>query len=621
MKSSEVRKKYLEFFEKRGHKIIPSASLVPENDPTTLFTSSGMQPLIPYLLGQKHPEGSRLVNSQKSLRAEDVLEVGDNRHTTFFEMLGNWSLGDYFKQEQLPWLFQFLTDEVGIDPKKLYVTVFAGDEANGIPRDHESVEIWKKLFSQKDIEAKDVEILTEQKGGEIGMQGGRIFYYESKKNWWSRSGVPAKMPSGEPGGPDSEVFYEFEDVPHDKKFGQYCHPNCDCGRFMEIANSVFMEYQKQSDGTFKKLSQRNVDFGGGLERIVAAAINTSDIFKTDFFSDVINEMSVLSKKDYQGENAFSMRVIADHLRSSVFLIVDGVRPSNTDQGYVLRRLLRRAIRYSDKLGLPADSFSGLVPKIASVYSSFYQEITDRIEEILLIIREEENKFRKTLSNGLKIFEKLSVNNISGQDAFMLFSTYGFPVEVTEELAKEKGISVDIDSYNQEFKKHQDLSRTGGGQKFRGGLADHKEETVRLHTAHHLMLAALQKILGASVKQRGSNITAERLRMDFSFERKMTDDEKKQVENLVNEWIKAGYDVVRRDMPKDEAIKIGAEMEFGAKYSDMVSVYFVEDKSGNPVSKEFCGGPHVKNTSELSQFKIQKEEAVAAGIRRIKAVLL
>ena len=623
MTSNEVRQKYLKFFEERGHKIIPSASLVPENDPTTLFVSSGMQPLIPYLLGQKHPVGNRLVNSQRSLRAFDILEVGDNRHTTFFEMLGNWSLGEYFKKEQLPWIFEFLIGEVGLDPSKLFITVYSGDDRHGFPKDQESVQIWKKLFAEKGIEAKDIELTSEENAAGVGTQGGRIFYYRDK-NWWSRAGVPDNMPAGEPGGPSSEMFYEFSGVKHDKNFGENCHPNCDCGHFVEIGNSVFMEYQKQVDGSFKKLEQKNVDFGGGLERIVATSIDTPDVFQTDFFIPVITKMETLSGKDYKDKkNAYFMRIIADHLRAVSHLVESGIRSGNTDQGYVLRRFIRRSIFFSDKLGLPEYSLKDLISEVVRPYkdSGFYEDLYGGDLEIIQSeISNEEEKFRETLSKGMKIFEKISNKDISGSDAFMLFSTYGFPVEMTEELAKEKGISVDMEGYQKEFKKHQELSRSGSEQKFRGGLADHKEETVRLHTTHHLLLSALQKVLGSQVKQRGSNITAERLRIDFSFDRKMTDEEKKEVEDRVNSWIDAGLDVVRRDMSKEEAINLGAEMEFGAKYGDMVSVYFIEDKNGTPISKEFCGGPHVKNTSELGKFKIKKEEASSAGVRRIKAVL-
>lgn len=626
MKAEDVRKKYLKFFEEKGHKVIPSSSLVPENDPTTLFTGSGMQPLIPYLLGEPHPLGEKLTNSQKCFRAEDIDEIGDNRHTTFFEMLGNWSLGGYFKQEQLPWFFEFLTEVIGLDPNKLYVTVFAGDEALGISKDVESVEIWKRLFKESGIEAKDVHIGSEKDGYEKGMQGGRIFYYDAAKNWWSRSGVPSNMPAGEPGGPDSEVFYDFG-TEHDSKFGKHCHPNCDCGRFLEIGNSVFMEYKKNNDGSFEKLAQKNVDFGGGLERITAASNNDPDVFKIDLLLSIVRKLEELSGLKYNDSKQKSFRVIADHIKGAVFMIADGVRPSNTERGYFVRRLIRRAVRHTDILGIKAGMLSSLVEPLISNYGDAYSEIIDNKTLIEEIIQGEEEKFRETLERGLKEFEKinrgldsLKLYCVSGAQASTLSSTYGFPIDMTVELAKEKGKTVDIEGFKKEQEKHKEISRAGVEQKFKGGLADTKEETIRLHTAHHLLLASLQKVLGLHVKQKGSNITSERLRIDFSHPQKMTPEEIKQVEDMVNEKIKEKLNIARREMSKEEAEKIGAEMEFGAKYGDKVSVYFAEDAKGNVFSKEFCGGPHVSNTSELGYFKILKEEAVSAGVRRIKAIL-
>lgn len=618
MTTNEVRKKYLEFFKSKGHAVIPSASLIPENDPTTLFTGSGMQPLVPYLLGAKHPSGNKLVNSQKSFRSMDIEDVGDNRHTTFFEMLGNWSLGDYFKEKQLPWFFQFLTDEIGLDPKKLYVSVFIGDEKNGVPMDTEAAEIWQKLFKDKNIDAKVVELGSEENGNKLGMQDGRIFYYDAKKNWWSRSGVPANMPSGEPGGPDSEVFYDFG-LPHDTKYGPHCHPNCDCGRFIEIGNSVFMEYKKNEDGTFSKLPQRNVDFGGGLERITAASINTPDVFQIDVFKGTIETLEKLSGKSYSDKNLTSaFRVVADHLRASIFLIGDGVNPSNTDQGYFVRRLLRRAVRYWDKLGIVEGGLGSLVDPILSYYKDAYPETVAKAEAIKTEIKLEEERFRKTLKQGIKEFEKLSSTDISGRDAFILFTTYGFPIEVTLELAKEKGIKVDLESFKEELKKHQDLSRSGSEKKFKGGLGDTSEMSLKYHTTTHLLNAALRKVLGNQVGQKGSNITPERLRFDFNFDRKLTDEEKKQVEDLVNSWINADLPVGFKELPKAEAEKVAIHA-FGDKYGDIVKVYSIGTE-GNYISREFCGGPHVSNTGILGHFKIQKEEAVAQGVRRIKAVL-
>ena len=564
---------------------------MPEGDPTTLFTGSGMQPMIPYLLGEKHPLGTRIVNSQRSFRAEDIEEVGDNRHTTFFEMLGNWSFGDYFRSEQLRWMSEFLFDEVGIDPKKLYVTTFIGDTKNGLERDTESAELWKAIFKERGIEANIVEIGSEAAGSDVGMQGGRIFYYDSKKNWWSRAGTPDKMPIGEPGGPDSEMFYEFTEIEHDPKFGKECHPNCDCGRYLEIGNNVFMTYKKAGEGVFEPLPSKNVDFGGGLERMASASQNDPDIFKIDAFIDTIARLEKLSGKKYEDPlHQKSFRIIADHARAANMLIADGVRPSNTEQGYVLRRLLRRAIFHADKIGVtPGTLFTSDVEK------------------------EEEVRFRTTLARGLKEFEK------GERDAFILFTTYGFPFEMTQELALEKGETVDEKDFKNKIKEHQEKSRSGAEQKFKGGLADTSEKTVRLHTATHLLNAALKHVLGEHVKQKGSNITEERLRFDFSHPTKLTDEEKQKIGEFVNNAIAQGLPVVRKEMPRAEAESIGAEMEFNAKYPDTVSIYFVGDEK-TPVSKEFCGGPHVTNTKELGIFKIVKEEASSAGVRRIKAIL-
>ena len=629
MTSSEVRKAYLNFFTARGHAVIPSASLVPENDATTLFTGSGMQPLLPYLLGSPHPKGSRVADSQKSFRAADIEEVGDNRHTTFFEMLGNWSLGDYFKQEQLPWFFEFLTKEVGLDPEKLYVTVFAGAPEIGIPADTEAVDIWKQLFSKCGIDAKFVSIGSEADGYEVGMQGGRVFAYDAKKNWWSRAGIPSNMPEGEPGGPDSEVFYDFG-TEHDPKWGKECHPNCDCGRFMEIGNSVFMEYIKK-DGTFQKLPQRNVDFGGGLERIVAAKLGDPDVFKIDTLHAIIAILEEKSGTSYSSNKA-AFRVVADHMRGAVFMLADGVVPANSDRGYFLRRLIRRAVRYADVIGYPPQMLVHIVRTISASYGEAYPDIEAQLIDIEKAIADEEARFRETLTRGLKEFEKAATGqSVSGHDAFVLFTTYGFPVELTQEIAKERGTSVDMEGFRKEMDVHRDESRAGAEKKFKGGLADASEATMRLHTAHHLLLKALQMVLGEHVKQRGSNITGERLRIDFSHTAKMTDDEKKEVERIVNEKIKEHLPMTRSTLPKNEAEKLNAQHEFGAKYPDMVSVYSLGPKGATETepnfahafSIEFCGGPHVSNTSDIEKggtFRIQKEEAVAAGVRRIKAIL-
>jgi len=627
----EVRQAYLEFFKERGHTIIPSSSLVPENDPTTLFTGSGMQPLVPYLLGKNHPAGSRLVDSQKAFRSMDIEEVGDNRHTTFFEMLGNWSLGDYFKQEQLPWFFEFLTSKLGLDANKLYVTAFMGDEKNNVPRDTESAEIWQRLFSEKGIDNKVVEIGSEENGYQVGMQGGRIFYYDAKKNWWSRAGVPEKMPAGEPGGPDSEMFYDFG-TEHDTKFGPECHPNCDCGRFLEIGNSVFMQYIKNADGTFALLPKQNVDFGGGLERITAAMAGEADVFKSGALKTIVEALEKNASVTYSSSAGAtkSYRVIADHMRAASFLIADGVLPSGSDRGYFLRRLIRRSVRYADKLSLPAGSLASVYDIVANEYKEQYPEL---LEANNTPIAQEEQKFRETLARGMKELERfIGQGNLSAQDAFQLVTTYGFPLELILEEAGEKGIKqIDIEGFKELLKAHQDLSRAGSEQKFKGGLADTSEKTTRLHTAHHLLLKSLQMVLGPEVKQRGSNITQERLRIDFNYPQKMTDEQKKEVERLVNEKIKEDLPVLRNELDKEDAEKLGAEHEFGAKYPDRVSVYSMGPVGASldaphfkeAYSIEFCGGPHVNHTGELAEsgvFKILKEEAVSAGIRRIKAVL-
>ncbi|OGG31484.1 hypothetical protein A3A63_01010 [Candidatus Gottesmanbacteria bacterium RIFCSPLOWO2_01_FULL_46_9] len=618
MKSSVVRSKYISFFIKRGHTEIPSANLVPENDPTTLFTSSGMQPLVPYLLGAKHPEGTRLVDSQKSFRAQDIDEVGDNRHTTFFEMLGNWSLGDYFKKEQLPWIFEFLTQELGLDPKRLYVTVFEGNKQ--VSKDTESIRIWKEVFAGVNIDAKE---------------GERIFAYPASKNWWSRAGEPEKMPPGEPGGPDSEVFFDFgaelqlhEKSPFKK---EKCHPNCNCGRFMEIANSVFMQYQKEESGGVKELSQKNVDFGGGLERQVAVTNNDSDVFRTDFFLPLIAILESVSGKTYgeSPEATRGMRIIADHMRASVMMMTDGVLPSNKTQGYVLRRLIRRSLLYGRKLGLSKDlSYIGrLVEPVAQVYESAYPAVAEKAAEIRLILEEEAMRFGKTLERGISEIEK--IQTLDGKIAFTLYETYGFPWEMTVEVATEKGQVVDRTQFEEEFKKHQDLSRTAAKGMFKGGLADHSEQTTKLHTAHHLLLAALQKVVDPVIKQRGSNITASRFRIDVNFARKLTPDEIVKIEKLVNKKIAEDLSVVNIPMNRFDAEKIGAQMEFGQKYPDRVSVYFVglakgvKPEKATPAdyfSAEFCGGPHVKHTGALGTFKIIKEESSGAGIRRVYGIL-
>ena len=625
----ELREKYLNFFQERGHKIVPSASLVPENDPTTLFTGSGMQPMLPYLMGEKHPLGTRISDSQKSFRSGDIEEVGDNRHTTMFEMLGNWSLGDYFKQEQIPWIFEFLTKVVGLDPKNIYVTVFRGDEKLKISRDDEAVAIWQEVFKQAGIEAKAV-----NEAEKNGMQDGRIFYYPVEKNWWSRAGVPDNMPIGEPGGPDSEMFWDFgeERGLHEKSKwkDQPCHVNCDCGRFLEIGNSVFMEYLKTDNG-FEFLKQKNVDFGGGLERILAAANNNPDVFLTDIFQEAKEEIEKLSGKKYE-DNPEAFRVILDHLRAAAFLISDGVCPSNKDQGYFVRRLIRRAVRYAHKLGIEKNFCSEIAKIYIEKFKDPYAELEKNSQKILEELEKEEEAFRKTLEKGLGEFDKLEIkinNNkdswnymMAGKVAFDLYQTFGFPVEMFLEELEKRNISY-IDNkeeitkkFREELDKHQDLSRTAAEGKFKGGLADHSEKTTAFHTATHLLLAGLRKFLGEDVHQKGSNITEERIRFDFSYPEKMTDEQKKAVEDYVNEAINSKTDVVMEEMTLDEAKKKGAEGAFENKYGERVKVYSIAG-----FSNEICGGPHVTNTGEIKgKFRIKKEESSSAGVRRIKAVL-
>jgi alanyl-tRNA synthetase len=631
MTSSEIRKKYLNFFAARGHAVIPSASLLPEGDATTLFTGSGMQPLIRYLLGEPHPQGKRLVNSQKSFRAEDVDEVGDNRHTVFFEMLGNWSLGDYFKKEQLPWLFEFLTDVVGLDPNKLYVSVFSGAPEYNIPQDDESVGIWQELFKQKGIEAKAVMFGAPEKGGELGMRGGRIFFYNAKKNWWSRSGPPEKMPAREPGGPDSEIFYDFG-TPHDTKFGKECHPNCDCGRFMEIGNSVFMEYKKTEAGTFEKLAQQNVDFGGGLERIIAAANNDPDIFTIDILKPLMDAIRAGAKNS----SIRSERIIADHVRAAIFLIADGVVPSNKDRGYILRRLIRRAVMHGHYLiGLPAGFLDTTIDALIDSYGSTYPELPEKRADIKTVFGKEQAAFEKTYNGGIKEFEKMAgeAGNISGAAAFTLLATFGFPIELTEELAAQRGKTVDRAAFDAEMEKHRELSRAGAEAKFGGhGLylktgevtirdESEVEKVTRYHTATHLLHAALRAVLGPEVQQDGSDITIERTRFDFRFPRKVTPEEQKKVEEWVNAAIQKDLKVEWKEMSFAEATKEGALGFFREKYPERVKVYTAYDPKTNEVySKELCGGPHVEHTATIGTFKITKEESSSAGVRRVRGVV-
>ena len=596
--------------------MLKSAPMVPQEDATTLFTGSGMQPLVPYLLGKEHQQGARLTNSQKCFRANDIEEVGDNRHTTFFEMLGNWSLGDYFKEEQVEQIFLFLTDKekgLGLDPQRLFITVFAGDKSLNIPKDEISAEKWRELFAGVGIKAGIAHIGSQEDGDTRGMQEGeRIFYYDASKNWWSRAGEPDAMPVGEPGGPDTEVFYDFGEEHTDPTFAHLQpHPNTDSGRFIEICNSVFMEYLRTEKG-FEPLPKKNVDFGGGLERMVAATEHTPDIFKIDVFNDVVQSLEEKSDVSYKEQPA-PFRIIADHLRSAVFAIADGVVPSNTERGYVLRRLLREALynlRYV--LGSKEGSLASLATHFITTYKEQYPEVVDAPTE--QIIHNEEEQFTKTLQKGTKELEAmLTQGTLDGNAIFILQSSYGFPKELTIALAEEKGVAVSLEGYEKAMAQHRETSRQGSEGKFKGGLSDTGEMSVKCHTATHLLHQALRDVLGDGVEQKGSNITPERLRFDFSYGEKMTDEQKKEVEEIVNGKIQAALPVSYQDMPVEEARAAGAIGVFS--YDDIVRVYSIGD-----YSKEFCGGPHVENTKELGTFTIKKEEAVGSGVRRIKAIL-
>ena len=624
MNAQEIRKKYLEFCQKNGHTVIKRAPLILHNDPTTLFTGSGMQPLLPYLLGQDHPQGTKLSDSQTCLRAQDIEDVGDNRHTTFFEMLGNWSMGEYFKRQQIEWFFDFLTEEVGLDPQKIYVSCFIGDEKNNIPRDDEAAQIWQEVFAKKGIDAKIIELDSAENGDELGMQGGRIFFYNDKENWWSRGGGIDSTPIGDPCGPDSEVFYDFGEQHHDASFGQ-AHPASDSGRFMEIGNQVFMQYRRLDDGSFEPLKRKNVDFGGGLERVAAAAIDSPDVFKISLLQPIIKKLESLSGKEYSTHTA-SMRVIADHLRAAVFLAVDGCMPSNKEQGYVMRRLLRRAIRYSFDLGIEQNFLEEVVPVIADLYAADFPEVKENREQIVAVLVKEEKAFRQTLRKGLRQMQQYIDDGLTGEELFTLYDTFGFPVELSTEEAYKQGIDLS-ENWRTEFDAKMDeqrqRSKTARKGQFSGGLEGHDPIHLKYHTATHLLGAALRKVLNApDLQQHGSNITSERLRFDFNHD-KLTPEEKQAVEDQVNAWIDADLPVSFAVYPTDEALKMGAIGAFGERYGDKVKVYSIGE-GDNAISFEVCGGPHVEHTGTLAEggkrFKINKEESSSAGIRRIKAVL-
>ena len=583
MKAIEIRNKYLNFFKEHGHSIIPSAPLIPENDPSVLFTTAGMQPLVPYLLGEKHPAGTRLTDYQKCVRTNDIDEVGDNRHLTYFEMLGNWSLGDYFKEESVKMSFEFLTKELGIPAEKISVTCFAGDE--DAPRDEVTAECWRKA----------------------GIPEERIYFYGKDDNWWI---------AGEDGpcGPDTEMFYDTGKEP----CSDNCQPSCDCGKYVEIWNNVFMEYYKSKDGKYSKLKQQNVDTGMGLERITFLLQGKSTPFDTELFAPVMEELENLQKVD----DIKSRRIIAEHLRASIMIISDGGRPSNIDRGYILRRLIRRMTRHLNKLQINLDELGNLIDLNIETLKEMYPELIENKEIIKQVIIDEKDKFIKTLSHGEKEFEKVALklknankNVIDGQTIFKLYETYGFPPEITSDLAEEQGFKVDMTEFDKLFKEHQEKSRMGSEQKFKGGLAEQNEQTTKYHTATHLLHKALQIVLGEHAKQKGSNITTERLRFDFSHPEKMTPEQIKEVEDIVNEKIKEDLPVKCEEMTLEEAKKSGATGLFENKYGDKVKVYSIGE-----FSKEICGGPHVSHTGVLGTFKILKEESSSSGVRRIKAVL-
>ena len=626
MNAQKIRSKYLEFYKKQGHAVVERAPLILTNDPTTLFTGAGMQPMIPYLLGEAHPEGKRIADSQTCLRAQDIDDIGDNRHTTFFEMLGNWSLGDYFKEEQIGWMWTFLTEEIGLDPQRLYVTCFIGAPEYNIDKDVEAAKLWQKKFAEKGIDAKMADIGSEEQGAARGVNPGeRIFFYDGSKNWWSRNGGPETTPVGDPCGPDSEMFYEFDFIEHDSKFGENCHPNCDCGRFMEIGNNVFMAYKKVAEGQFEPLDKPNIDHGSGLERIAAAVNNDPDVFKISLLWPIIEKLQDLSGKDYASHTE-SMRVIADHLRAATFMAVDGCVPSNKEQGYVMRRLLRRAIRYSFDLGIEQNFLQEVVPAIADLYEADFPEVKNNRDNIIAVLVKEEKAFRQTLRKGLRQMQRYIDDGLTGEELFTLYDTFGFPVELSTEEAYKQGIKLS-DNWRDEFtakmNEQRQRSKTARKGQFSGGLEGHDSIHLKYHTATHLLGAALRKVLNApDLQQHGSNITADRLRFDFNHD-KLTPEEKQAVEDQVNAWIDEDLPVSFAVYPTDEALSMGAIGAFGERYGDEVKVYSI-GKDDNIVSFEVCGGPHVEHTGVLAEdgkrFKITKEESSSAGIRRIKAVL-
>ena len=629
MNAQDIRNEYLKFFAERQHAVVKRAPLVLTGDPTTLFTGSGMQPMIPYLLGEAHPEGKRIADSQTCLRAQDIDDIGDNRHTTFFEMLGNWSMGDYFKEQQVEWMFEFLDTVVKLDMSRLYVTCFIGAPEYGIAKDTEAAEVWKRLFEAKGLSTGEAEIGSEEEGYARGIkEGERIFYYDGSKNWWSRNGKPETTPIGDPCGPDSEMFYDFG-TPHDPSYGEFCHPNCDCGRFMEIGNNVFMAYRKVAEGQFEPLEQPNIDHGSGLERIAAAKQGDPDVFKISLMWPIVEKLQDLSGKKYESHTE-SMRVIADHLRAATFLAVDGCVPSNKEQGYVMRRLLRRAIRYSFDLGIEQNFLQEVVPVIADMYEADFPEVKAQRDEVIAVLVKEEKVFRQTLRKGLAQLTKFAKEGLTGAELFTLYDTYGFPVELSTEEAYKQEIQLS-DNWRHEFDdkmaEQRQRSQTAAKGVFKGGLGGQTLQHKKYHTATHLMYQALRDVLGDHVVQRGSNITEERLRFDFSHTEKVTREQLDEVERIVNEQIAKDLKVSFAEYPTDVAInEKGALGQFGDRYGETVKVYqMLADDADSPYSFEICGGPHVDHTLELfeggKKFKITKEEASSAGVRRIKAILV
>ena len=623
MKASEVRQKYLEFMKSKGHVQIAPAALVLENDPTTLFTGSGMQPLMPYLLGKKHEDGTRLTNSQPCLRLQDIDDIGDPRHSTVFEMLGNWSLGDYFKEEQIRNFFTFLTQEIGLNPEKIYVTCFIGSEKYGIPRDDEAASIWQKVFAEAGIEAKIAEIDTAENGDKRGIEPGeRIFFYNDKENWWSRGGGIETTPIGDPCGPDSEVFYDFgEDKQDVERYGK-SHPASDGARFMEIGNQVFMQYRRKEDGSFEELEQKNVDFGSGLERVTAASIDSFDIFQISLLKPIIDKLVEISGKAYES-NTSEMRIIADHLRGAYLLTAQGLVPSNKQHGYALRRIIRRAILKALNLGIEQNFLEEVLPVIAENYKDLPDSILTHRDEVLTVLGKEEQAFRRTLNRGIKELGKLKEAGLTGKEIFMLQDTYGFPMELSVEEAYRQDIQLS-ENWRAEFdaalEEQRNRSKTASKGMFKGGLEDHGEMSTKYHTATHLLLAAIQKLVDSESYQRGSNITSERMRLDFACDHKLSKEELQKLEDQVNEWIQADLPVQFAEYNKEYARnELKAHGSFWEKYPEKLTVYTIGDFD-SPTSREVCGGPHVEHTGVLGHFKIQKEEASSAGVRRIKAIL-